>query len=61
MDDAIRRECFKEDKPVSGKRKRKVIVALSFEHGLRGKEQVVLHCMGAAGEKLAWGNHFLSS
>jgi hypothetical protein len=52
MDDAIRRECFKEGKLVSGKRKRRATVG--FEHGLQCGQQAVLHCMEAADEKLAW-------
>jgi hypothetical protein len=51
MDEAIRRECFKEGKPVCGKGKRKATVALGM--GL-GDKQGVLHYMEAADEKLAW-------
>jgi hypothetical protein len=53
MDDAIRRELFKEDKPDPGKVKRKAIVAFSM--GVQVKN--VVFCTAwkqAADENLAW-------
>jgi hypothetical protein len=37
MDDAIRRECFKEGKSVSGRGKRKAVVALSMDFKVNNK------------------------